>query len=136
MAEVIEKLKRLFSGRERDSRLEELLSEEIIREDEAREAEARQSDEIQASVITYISNNDEDAFPQMDVLVDDFKGRILPEPNSIIWIDVAGMLRSFKTVRIDFVCNESDYDSMRVYIVVCPAQKHDIVARPYFGVNS
>ena len=134
--EILSKFKQLFSGRERDSRLEELFSEEIIREDEQRQEEARQSDNILASVITYISSNDDDALPQMDVLVDEFKGRIIPEPGSIIWIDISGVLRSFKTVRLDYVCNESDYDSMRVYIVVCPAQKHDIVARPYFGVNS
>lgn len=133
---MFDKLKQLFSGRERDSRLEELLSEEIIREDEQRQEEARASEDVLASVITYISSNDDDALPRMDVLVDEFKGRILPEPGSIIWIDVAGVLRSFRTVRIDYVCNNSDYDSMRVYIVVCPAQKHDIVAKPFFGVNS
>ena len=133
---MFDKLKQLFSGRERDSRLEELLSEEIICEDEQRQEEARASEDVMASVITYISSNDDDALPRMDVLVDEFKGRVLPEPGSIIWIDVAGVLRSFRTVRIDYVCNDSDYDSMRVYIVVCPAQKHDIVAKPFFGVNS
>lgn len=134
MLDTLKKWKTMFSRRERDSRLEERLSEEIIREDEQRREETYESTDILASVITYVSTNDDDALPRMDVLVDDFKARLLPEPGSIIWIDVAGILRSFRTVRIDYVCNDSDYDSMRVYIVVCPAQKHDIVDKPYFGV--
>ena len=133
MLNTLKKWAAMFSRRERDSRLEERLSEEIILEDEQRLEETYNSTDVQASVITYVSTNDDDALPRMDVLVDEFKARLLPEPGSIIWIDIDGILRSFRTVRIDYVCNDSDYDSMRVYIVVCPAQKRDIVDKPYFG---
>lgn len=136
MLDTFKKWKAVFSRRERDSRLEERLSEEIIREEEQRREEANESTDVLASVITYISTNDEDALPRMDILVDEFKGRLLPEPGSIIWIDIDGILRSFCTVRLDYVCNESDYDSMRVYVVVRPASKHDIVDKPFFGLNS
>ena len=71
----------------------------------------------------------------MDVIVDDFTGPMMPEEDSIIWVDIEGLLRPFKVIRYDYIQNTSEYDSMYVYIVVQPAPKSDIV-KQYYHLNS
>ena len=60
---------------------------------------------------------------------------MMPEENSIIWVDIEGFLRPFKVIRYDYIQNTSEYDSMYVYIVVQPATKSDIV-KQYYHLNS
>jgi hypothetical protein len=120
-------------SRQRDNLLEEKYSEQIIREDAERLAEARDK-EINAKVITYLQGDDEQATPIMDVIVDDFTGPMMPEENSIIWVDIEGFLRPFKVIRYDYIQNTSKYDSMYVYIVVQPSTKSDIV-KQYYHLN-
>lgn len=124
-------LKMIFSSeRKRNELREERFSEEIIREDEERLRESYEK-EIPASVITYLQENDDAATPVMDVIVDNFSGPILPEAGSVIWVDINGLLRPFKVIRYDYIQNSSEYDSMRLYIVVHPASKSDIVKQYY-----
>lgn len=124
-------LKMTFSSEKKRNELrEERFSEEIIREDEERLRESYEK-EIPASVITYLQENDETAAPVMDVIVDSFSGPILPEEGSVIWVDINGLLRPFKVIRYDYIQNSSEYDSMRLYIVVHPASKSDIVKQYY-----
>ena len=127
----------LFSKRIRDELREERLSEQIIEEDEERLREAYES-EIPATVITYVFDEaaeSEMSTPRMEVLVEDFSARMLPETGAILWIDVDGQLRSFKMTRMDYICNSSEYDSMRVYIVVEPAKNSDIIPHPFYSIN-
>ena len=129
-------LKWIFtSKRKREELREERLSEQIIHEDEERLREAYEK-EIPATIITYTQSDDETQPPIMNALVDDFSGAMMPEPNSIIWIGVEGFLRPFKVVRYDYIQNSSEYDSMRVYIVVQPAPRSEIVPNHYYGLNS
>lgn len=129
-------LTRLFaSRRKRDELREEELSEQIIREDEERLREAY-SKEIPATVITYTQSDDETQPPMMNAIVDDFTGPMMPEPDSIIWATIDGFLRPFKVIRYDYIQNSSEYDSMRVYIVVQPAPRSEIVPKHYYGLNS
>ena len=121
-------------SRRRDNLLEEKYSEQIIREDAERLAEARDK-EINAKVITYLQGDDDQATPIMDVIVDDFTGPMMPETDSIIWVDVESFLRPFKVIRYDYIQNTSEYDSMYVYIVRQPAPKADIV-KQYYHLNS
>ena len=128
-------LKYMFTdSRRRDNLLEEKYSEQIIREDAERLAEARDK-EINAKVITYLQGDDDQATPIMDVIVDDFTGPMMPEEDSIIWVDIEGLLRPFKVIRYDYIQNTSEYDSMYVYIVVQTAPKSDIV-KQYYHLNS
>ena len=127
----------LFSKRTRDELREERLSEQVIEEDEERLREAYES-EIPATVITYVFDEapeSEMSTPRMEVLVEDFTARMLPEPGAILWIDVEGQLRSFKMTRLDYICSSSEYDSMRVYIVVEPAKNSDIIPHPFYSIN-
>ena len=127
-------LKYMFTdSRRRDNLLEEKYSEQIIREDAERLAEAHDK-EINAKVITYLQGDDDQATPIMDVIVDDFTGPMMPEEDSIIWVDIEGLLRPFKVIRYDYIQNTSEYDSMYVYIVVQPAPKSDIV-KQYYHLN-
>ncbi len=122
----------LFIGtRQRNNLLEEKYSEQIIREDEQRLEEARKK-EIRAKVIAYLQGeNDEKDTPVIDVIVDEFIGPILPEKDSIIWVDVNEFLRPFRVIRYDYIQNSSEYDSIFVYIVVQPATKSEIVNQYY-----
>lgn len=127
----------LFSKRTRDELREERLREQIIEEDEERLREAYES-EIPVTVITYVFDEaaeSEMSTPRMEVLVEDFSARMLPETGAILWIDVNGQLRSFKMTRLDYICNNSEYDSMRVYIVVEPAKNSDIIPHPFYSIN-
>lgn len=127
----------LFSKRTREELREERLSEQIIEEDEERLREAYES-EIPATVITYVFDEaaeSEMSTPRMEVLVEDFSARMLPETGAILWIDIDGQLRSFKMTRLDYICNSSEYDSMRVYIVVEPAKNSDIIPHPFYSIN-
>lgn len=123
------------SRREREELLEDELSREAIEDDERRIREAYET-EIPATVITYIQGADEESTPTMSVLLDDFKCRLMPDVGSIIWIETGEMLRPFKVERYDYIQNASEYDSMRVYIVVHPAQRSHIIPNPYFGINA
>ena len=121
-------------NRKRDAQLEERLSEQVIREEEERLEEARQN-ELPATVIVYRAGENDDEPPHMEILVDDFKCAMLPETGSVIWVEIENWLRPCQVIRYDFIQNSSEYDSMRVYVVVHPANRSTIIPNPYFGIN-
>ena len=118
--------------RKKSAELEEKLTEQVIRENEEAEEEAL-SEGVPASVITYLPGMDDNGIPRMEIIVDNFKCRMLPEPGSIIWIAARnGALRPHKVTRYDYVENGNLYDSMRVYIVTEPATVGEIIPNPTY----
>jgi len=123
--------KNLFR-KETNEELEERLSDEIIRENE-QELENIRNQELPVSIISYSVSNNEDEIPEINILVEEFHCNLLPEPGSIIWITGNdGAMRPHKTIRFDFIENGSEIDTVRVYIVVEPAFKTDVVPHPKF----
>lgn len=113
---------------------EEQLVEEVIRENEEAAEEARESAGIPATIISYIPADD-DSGPKMDILVEEMTCRMLPEPGSIIWISADEGSRPFKVIRFDYMENGSEYDSMRVYVVVQPAYSSDVMPNPQYLIE-
>lgn len=124
--------KNLFKRKETDEELEERLSDEIIKEND-QELENIRNQQLPASVISYSVLDDEDRTPNINVLVDEYHCNMLPEPGSIIWITTSdGTLRPHKFLRFDFIENNSELDTIRVYIVVEPAFISDVVPHKKF----
>lgn len=121
--------------RRKDDRRERRAEEELLREDAEAQAAAYASDDVPASVIRYVPADDEDVSLNIEVLCEDFHGKILPEKGSVIWITRQGVPRPFKVARIDFIENGSAYDVSRVYVVVEPATFGDVNPNPRFGAD-
>lgn len=101
-----------------DEVYEQLANETEVAEDSTEEL-------FKTSVIRYI-RNDEDAPPVIEVLCENFKGPIMPEVGSIIWVSDGGLSRPYKCLRYDFFQSSDEDESRRVYIVVHPAKISDI----------
>ena len=71
--------------RRKAAELEEKLTEQVIRENEEAEEEAL-SEGVPASVVTYMPATDDSGIPRMEIIVENFTCRMMPEPGSIIWI--------------------------------------------------
>ena len=114
--------------------LEEQYTEEI-EEENHKELERQYENEIPASVIRYVPADDETSGVSIEVVIENFSAPIMPEPGAVIWCDVDGILMPFHCIRFDFICNKSELDSGRVYIVVEPATQKHIIPNPQFLVN-
>ena len=118
--------------RRKAAELEEKLTEQVIRENEEAEEEAL-SEGVPASVVTYMPSTDDSGIPRMEIIVENFTCRMMPEPGSIIWIATKnGVLRPHKVTRYDYVENGNLYDSIRVYIVTEPATSAEVIPNPRY----
>ena len=118
---------------------EKKITEQVIRDNEEYQKKLdseRPENIIPASVIRYIISEEESG-PDIEILVDDFHGPLLPEPGTIIWIydEETRTTRPYKTVRFDFFESDDEYERSRVYIVVEGAMSSDIVPNPKY-INS
>ena len=122
---MLDFFKNLFKKKKTDEEIEEELTEQIIEENHEEFVE-NASNGIIASVVAYqMADDGQQALPV--ILVENFTGGILPEPDSVIWISIDNMLRPFVTVRYDFIQNENEIDSIRVYIVVRAAKLSELI---------
>ncbi len=118
--------------RETDREREDRLVNEALEEERKDVAEMSER-EIPASVIRYFVGDEEDDNIHFEVLIEDFRCAVMPEIGSIIWCEVNHVLVPFKCIRYDFICNASEYDSMRTYIVVTNCSVTDIIPEPKYS---
>ena len=120
--------------KETEMEKEERLEREALDENEEMIQESYDKTDVPMSVIRYIPSDDGESGPQIDVLVESFSARMIPEIGSIIHIiDDRGILRPHKCIRFDFIENGSEYDSMRTYVVVEPATASDVIPNPRYS---
>lgn len=121
--------------RKSDEKREEKLTNELLKEN-SEDIEEEMESGIVASIVMYTPDSESNNNPTMTIFPDNFKGPIMPEPDSIIWIEdkETKVLNPYKVVRFDYVSNSSAYDSMRVYIVVTPARSTDIMPIPPYQI--